>query len=99
MKKIQTIIATTLVSATFALGSLTAQANEKLLVKKASITIEQAIVIAVKTVPGTVVSAGFDKENSLLIWEVEVLTDDQKIMELDIDANDGRVLKQTEDID
>lgn len=99
MKKIQTIIATTLIGTAFAIGSLTAQANEELLVNKASITIEQAIAIAVKTVPGTVVSAGFDKENGQLLWEVEVLTADQKVMELDIDANDGKVLKQKEDMD
>lgn len=99
MKKIQTILASTLIGFAFTFGSLTVQADEELLVKQASVTIEQAIAIALKTVPGTVVSAGFDKEHGQLLWEVEVLTADQKIMELDIDANDGKVLKQQVDMD
>lgn len=90
---------TTLVGAAFALGSLTAQANDAMHIKDASITIEQAMAIAVKAVPGKVISAGFEEENRQLLWEVEVLTADQKIMELDIDANDGKVIKQQQDMD
>lgn len=99
MKKIHTIIATTLVGAAFAIGGLTAQAGDALLAAQAKITIEQAIDIAIKTVPGTVVSAEFDKEHGQLVWEVEVLTDNQQVMELNIDANDGTVLKQKIDND
>jgi uncharacterized membrane protein YkoI len=99
VKKIQTIITTTFVGAAFAFGSLVVQANEDLLVNKASINIEEAMAIAVKAVPGKVISAGFDKENMQLLWEVEVLTADQKVMELEIDANDGKVLKQQQDMD
>lgn len=99
MKKLQTIIATTLIGTAFTFGSLAVKADDEMLVKQASVNIEQAIAIAVKAVPGTVVSAGFDKEHGQLIWEVEVLTADQKVMELDIDANDGKVIKKQVDMD
>lgn len=98
MKKIQTIIATTLVGAAFVIGGLTVQAKEMVndasLAKNANVSMEQAIAIAIKTVPGTAVKAEFDKEKGQSFWEVEVLADNQQVMELDIDANDGKVLKQ-----
>jgi len=98
MKKIHTIIATTLVGVVFALGSLTIQAqdseNDAFLAKKASITMEQAIAIAIKAVPGTAVKAEFDEEKGQSFWEVEVLADNQQTMELEVDAHNGSILKQ-----
>lgn len=93
------IILTTLAGAAFAFGGLTAQADDALLVPQAKISIEQAIAIAVKATPGTVVSAGIDNEMGQLIWEVEILTDNKQVMELDIDAKDGTVIKQKIDRD
>lgn len=98
MKKIQTIIATTIVGAVFALGSLTIKAqdsdNDAFLAKQSNITMAEAIVIATKTVPGTAVKAEFEKEKGQTFWEVEVLANNQQTMELEVDANNGNILNQ-----
>ena len=58
----------------------------------AKVTIEQAIKTASEKVPGKVVEAELEKKHDTLVWEVEVVTADNKVMEVHIDAESGAVI-------
>jgi uncharacterized membrane protein YkoI len=59
---------------------------------KAKVTIEQAIKTASEKVPGKVVEAELEKKHDTLVWEVEVVTAENKVMEVHIDAESGAVI-------
>lgn len=56
------------------------------------ITVEQAQAIAIQTVPGTVVHIDLDLDDGVVIYEVYVLTAQNIIFEVKINARTGRVL-------
>ncbi|RRJ95171.1 hypothetical protein Ga0100231_013505 [Opitutaceae bacterium TAV4] len=58
----------------------------------AKITIRDAIAAAEKAGPGTVVEAQLEEENRFAVWQLKVVTADKRIVELYIDAGDGKVL-------
>ncbi|MFO0700770.1 MAG: PepSY domain-containing protein [Nitrospira sp.] len=55
----------------------------------AKITIDEAIKMASEKMSGTVIEAELDRKHGKLIWEVEVVTAEHKIMEVHIDAETG----------
>ncbi len=55
----------------------------------AKITIEKAIKTAAEKVSGQIIEAELDRKHGKLIWEVEVVTAEHKIMEVHIDAETG----------
>jgi uncharacterized membrane protein YkoI len=59
---------------------------------KAKVTIDQAIKTASEKVPGKVVEAELEKKHDTLVWEVEVVTAENKVMEVHIDADSGAVI-------
>ena len=59
---------------------------------KAKVTIDQAIKTASEKVPGKVVEAELEKKHDTLVWEVEVVTAENKVMEVHIDAESGAVI-------
>lgn len=59
---------------------------------KAKVTIDQAIKTASEKVPGKVVEAELEKKHDTLVWEVEVVTAENKVMEVHIDAGSGAVI-------
>jgi uncharacterized membrane protein YkoI len=59
---------------------------------KAKVTIDEAIKIASEKVPGKVVEAELEKKHDTLVWEVEVVTAENKVMEVHIDAESGVVI-------
>ena len=59
---------------------------------KAKVTIEQAIKTASEKVPGKVVEAELEKKHDTLVWEVEVVTAENKVVEVHIDAESGAVI-------
>ena len=61
---------------------------------QASVSMEQAITIALAEVPGKVTESEIEKEDGALVWEIEVLGSDNNEYELKIDANDGRVIEK-----
>lgn len=63
----------------------------------AKVTIDQAIKTASEKVPGTVVEAELEKKHDKLIWEVEVVTAENKVMEVHIDAESGAVIDVEEE--
>ncbi len=55
----------------------------------ATVTIHDAIKTALEKVSGTVIEAELDRKHGKLIWEVEVVTAEHRIMEVHIDAETG----------
>lgn len=63
----------------------------------ARVTINQAANTALQKVPGIVVEAELEKKHNKLVWEVEVVTADNKVMEVHIDAGTGAVIDVEEE--
>ena len=63
----------------------------------AKVTIEQAIKTAMDKISGKVVEAELEKKHGMLVWEVEVVTAENKVMEVHIDAESGAVIKVEEE--
>ena len=57
----------------------------------AKVTIDQAIKTASEKVAGKVVEAELEMKHDKIIWEVEVVTAENKVMEVHIDAESGAV--------
>ncbi len=58
----------------------------------AKVTIDQAIKTASDKVAGKVIEAELEKKHNKIVWEVEVLTAENKAMEVHIDADTGDVI-------
>lgn len=67
------------------------------LAKKAKITMEQAREIALKRVPGTIIEGELEKEKGKLVYSFDIRDANGKIMEVWVDAKNGKVLRASED--
>lgn len=63
------------------------------------ITKQQAQEIALKRVPGQIQHVDMDLENGVLVYEVFILTPDNRIFEVEIVAKTGRIIKVEQDND
>ncbi len=63
----------------------------------AKVTIDQAIKTASKKVSGKIIEAELEHEHGKLVWEVEVVTAENKVMEVHIDAGTGEVIDVEEE--
>ena len=63
----------------------------------AKVTIDQAIKTASEKVQGKVVKAELEMKHDKLVWEVEVVTAENKVMEVHIDAETGEVIDVEEE--
>lgn len=63
------------------------------------ITKEQAQQIALKQVPGKIQHVDMDLENGVLVYEVFILTSENRIFEVEILAKSGKILKIEEEND
>ncbi|HDR7533208.1 TPA: PepSY domain-containing protein [Bacillus cereus] len=63
------------------------------------ITMQQAQEIALKRVPGQILHVDMDLENGVLVYEVFILTSENRIFEVEILAKSGRILKIEEEND
>jgi uncharacterized membrane protein YkoI len=60
--------------------------------------LEQLIQAAMQRYPGaTLLEVELEEEDDILVYEVELLTEQGKVRELELDARDGRILKDEED--
>ena len=81
----------------------TANANDKEkkgkaeMAAAAKVTIDQAIKTASDKVAGKVIEAELEKKHNKIVWEVEVLTAENKAMEVHIDADTGDVIDVEEE--
>lgn len=65
--------------------------------KKAKVTITQAISAAETHAAGTATRAELDSERGAVVFKVEVATPDQKVFEVTVDAVEGKVLSSRQD--
>ena len=63
----------------------------------AKVTIDQAVKTASEKVSGTVIEAELEHKHNKLVWEVEVITAENKVMEVQIDADSGAVIDVKEE--
>ena len=63
----------------------------------AKVTIDQAIKTASEKVAGKVVEVELEMKHDKIIWEVEVVTPENKVMEVHIDAESGAVIDVEEE--
>jgi uncharacterized protein YpmB len=74
------------------------ETKEKLqMSQNATVTIEQAIKTATEKVPGKVIEAELEKKHDKPVWEVEIATADNKIMEVHVDSMSGTVIDVEEE--
>ena len=64
------------------------------LINQVSLSAEQAMAIALADVPGKVIEAELEHEDGKMIWEIELLNNENQFYEFEIDANDGRILEK-----
>ena len=64
---------------------------------EAKVTIDQAVKIASEKVSGKVIEAELEHKHNKLVWEVEVVTAENKVMEVHIDADTGAVIDVEEE--
>lgn len=60
---------------------------------QATLTVEQAKEIALKQVKGRIVHIDMDTDNGVLKYEVIIITDQNEVYEVEINANTGQVIK------
>ncbi len=63
----------------------------------AKVTIDEAIKTASEKVAGKVVEAELEMKHDKAVWEVEVVTAENKVMEIHIDAESGAVIDLEEE--
>lgn len=63
----------------------------------AKVTIDQAIKTASEKVSGKVIEAELEQKHNKLVWEVEIVTAENKVKEVHIDAETGVVIDVEED--
>jgi len=64
--------------------------------KSAKITIDEAIKTALENFSGKVVEAELEMKQGKAVWEIEIMTADQGIMEVHVDAASGSVIRTEE---
>jgi mono/diheme cytochrome c family protein len=75
-------------------GSKKAQKVEK--ARASTVSITDAIGIALQQTPGTVLEAEFEIEDGQALWEIEVATEDGRIMEILVDSQTGDIVTAEE---
>lgn len=63
------------------------------------ITLQQAKEIALARVPGQVVHVDMDLEHGVMVYEIFILTSNNRLFEVEILARSGRILKIEEEDD
>lgn len=67
------------------------------MVKQAKITMEQAKATALQKVPGEIIEGELEMEKGKLVYSFDIKAADGKIMEVWIDAKNGKILRASED--
>ncbi len=84
----------TLMVADLAFGE---EQNKLEMAAAAKVTIDQAIKTASEKLARKIIEAELEKKHNKLVWEVEVVTAENKVMEVHIDAETGAVIDVEEE--
>ncbi|WP_246206613.1 PepSY domain-containing protein [Virgibacillus ihumii] len=64
------------------------------------LTMQQAQDIALQRIPGQVLHVDMDLEHGVLVYEIFILTSQNRVYEVEVNANSGNVIKvEQEDLD
>jgi uncharacterized membrane protein YkoI len=63
----------------------------------AKVTIDQAVKTAAGKVSGKIIEAELEQKHNKLVWEVEVVTAEKRVMEVHIDAETGAIIDVEEE--
>ena len=101
MKKLNKIIVAAVISGLMG-ASMMVQANsssdnDTLAVNTPSVTLNEAVIIAQKTVDGIPSKAEFSTDDGSAVWQVEIIDANKQIFDIEIDATSGKVLKKVTD--
>lgn len=91
------LAAGTLAAAGIAFGDEEEKNGKTEMAAAAKVTIDQALKIALEKVSGKVIEAELETKHNKLVWEVEVVTSDKKVMEVHINADTGAVIDVEEE--
>ncbi|UCE63126.1 MAG: PepSY domain-containing protein [Nitrospirota bacterium] len=58
------------------------------------ITMQEALKTATDIVPGRVVEAELEDEDDISFYEIEIISSDGMVVEVQVDANSGQIIKQ-----
>lgn len=102
MKSLKKIAVATVICMSLAGVSVVVQAksptqNDAVAVGKVSVTLEQAVSAAQQVFPGLATKAELSTDSGSEVWEVEIVSADQQVADVEIDATTGKVLKQKVD--
>ncbi|HKU53251.1 MAG TPA: PepSY domain-containing protein [Nitrospira sp.] len=94
MNRSRVMIMPIVISVALAVGTVWADSTKDKLQmsQNAKITIDQAIKSATERVPGKVIEAELEKKHDRTVWEVEVVSADNKIAEVHVDAMSGAII-------
>lgn len=73
--------------------------NKASLVQEATLTIDDAIKVALADMPGKVIEAELEKDDGVMVWEIELVNNQNELYEFEIDANSGAILESERDDD
>lgn len=82
---------------TVADSALGGEHNKIEMAATAKVTIDEAIKTASEKIAGKIIEAELERKHNRLVWEVEVLTAEGKVMEVHIDAETGAVIDVEEE--
>lgn len=68
--------------------------NEAVAATQVAISQDQAVNIALQSVPGTVLATEFEHDTKATLWEVEIVDSAGQVFDVEINANTGDVMSQ-----
>jgi predicted small secreted protein len=87
-----------LTSGAMVAGSAFGEEQDKIeMAAAATVTIDEAIKTASEKIAGKIIEAELEKKHNKLVWEIEVVTAENKVMEVHIDAETGAVIDVEEE--
>lgn len=69
------------------------------LVQEAKLTVDDAIKVALADMPGKVIEAELEKDDGVMVWEIELVNNQSELYEFEIDANSGAILESEREDD
>ena len=74
--------------------------GESILMFRQRLTVQQAQDIALQRIPGQVLHVNMDLEHGVFVYEIFILTSQNRVYEVEVNANNGNIIKvEQEDFD
>lgn len=74
--------------------------GESILMFRQRLTVQQAQDIALQRIPGQVLHVDMDLEHGVFVYEIFILTSQNRVYEVEVNANNGNIIKvEQEDFD